>query len=109
MAATILQAADIRPEPLPEKNPSPGPGVAVAGGASHAQRENHRQIVERLRAARGEWHRVTESASFAERGSAGNVAMRIRDGLLAAYRPAGHFEAVVRDGATWARYVGAPE
>ncbi|MFD9374639.1 hypothetical protein ACFWBH_03700 [Streptomyces sp. NPDC059999] len=62
-----------------------------------------------LRARPGDWALVAERPAI---GPASNFAYRIRTGKLAAFRPAGAFEAHARstgdEGAgVWARYVGA--
>lgn len=64
-------------------------------------------IANMLRTSPGRWARIGERETP---GSARSRAHQIRQGVLAAYRPAGHFEAVARtvDGAyvIYARYVG---
>ncbi|MGW0899742.1 hypothetical protein ACWD0G_22640 [Streptomyces goshikiensis] len=61
-----------------------------------------------LRARPGDWALVAERPAI---GPASNLAYRIRTGKLAAFRPAGAFEAHSRStgdhgAGVWARYVG---
>ncbi|MFE6737563.1 hypothetical protein [Streptomyces tubercidicus] len=67
----------------------------------------HTEIVAQLRARPNEWARIQERD---KPGDAAGVAYQIRKGILAAFRPAGHFEAksrTVNDTfCVYARYVG---
>ena len=59
-----------------------------------------------LRANPKRWALLTTAVS---RPSAAQTALRIRNGLNAAWRPAGTFEAVSRKCDVYARYVGDPD
>lgn len=54
----------------------------------------------------GEWYRFPDS-----RGDEAlrTLAYRINIGMMAAFRPNGHFEAVTRNGSMYVRYVGSQE
>ena len=60
-------------------------------------RTNWPAIAQALRANPGAWAKVE---------GAEHVAMSIRRGRLQAFRPVGHFEATLRQGQVFARYVG---
>ncbi|MFD8023702.1 hypothetical protein ACFV6G_25170 [Streptomyces lavendulae] len=64
-----------------------------------------------LRERPGDWAHISDHD---QKSQAANLAYRIRQGKLRAFRPAGAFEATSRttdgtSGAVWARYVGTPE
>lgn len=73
---------------------------------SWSVRRDHVAIAAQLKSHPGQWA-IIEAG---ERNNINNVAMRIKGGVLPAYRPAGAFEAVTRtkDGevCVYARYVG---
>lgn len=68
-------------------------------------------IAAKLRADPGNWYRILEKQTNPE------IAQRIKKGEIAAFRPAGSFEATARSGqkgtnktwTIWARYVGTEE
>lgn len=84
------------------------PPPAANGGKSQREgAERHRELARQLKDSPGEWaHVATKRTSRL----AGSHAHDIRRATLAAYRPAGSFEAVARtvDGEhrVYARYVG---
>lgn len=66
------------------------------------------EIAEELRAHEGEWARI---ADYDSPNLASNYCHRIRNGVAAAFRPAGNFESQARTGDdgrgyVWARYIG---
>jgi len=70
------------------------------GREASSQRIDHDAIADALRLRPGKWARICNGAAFS--------ASAIRSGALRAYRPSGSFEAAVRCGATYLRYVGEP-
>jgi len=60
----------------------------------------HTLIAEVLRSRPGRWALVPEVGI--------NLASAVNGGGMATYRPAGTFEAVVRQGQMYMRYIGAP-
>ncbi|MFF4751806.1 hypothetical protein [Streptomyces sp. NPDC001270] len=80
--------------PLPKSAPGRRPG-------------KHARAAEQLRAHPGEWAHVTTAKNSA---SSASLAGAIRAGRLAAYAPAGSFEAAARtvkgEPRVYARYVG---
>jgi len=79
----------------------PGPGTKRA-------RHDHRAIAAELRSRPDEWALILEDVS-------NNFANQIRNGVLAAYRPVGAYEATTRGNtpsgraSIYARYVGGPD
>lgn len=51
----------------------------------------------------GQWAKVAHKET---QSAASGLATNIKAGRLAAFRPAGHFEAAMRGTDVWARYVG---
>lgn len=76
------------------------PAGRKGGGRAHAP------IAVVLKSKPGEWARVGDYDSAR---ISSQMAYVIRTGRLAAYAPAGSFEAVGRLGEVWARYVGEPD
>lgn len=76
--------------------------------AAHQQpvkKTKHGAVAAKLRRRPGEWAHI---GSYSTTLSATAIAYQIRNGRLAAYTPAGHYEAVARTegNRVWARYVG---
>jgi hypothetical protein len=84
------------------------PPAAANGGRSQREgAERHRELAQQLKDNPGEWaHVATKRTAHL----AGSHAYDIRNANLAAYRPAGSFEAVARtvdaEHRVYARYVG---
>lgn len=70
---------------------------------AHHPYRDHRPIAAACRQAPGVW---AEVGAYVTPTSAKSMASFIRTGRLRAYRPARSFEAEVRDGTLWTRYVG---
>lgn len=80
----------------------PDSQVVVFPGAAPDAASHWHLVAESLRARPGDWGRPVHGRSD------GSIVANIRRGELSAFRPAGAFEAKVRQGELWARYVGAP-
>lgn len=66
----------------------------------------HLEEADALRANPGVWTFLEEMPPTGHRARASNRANQIRGGRSAAFRPAGHFDAVFRGLAIFVRYVG---
>lgn len=66
--------------------------------------EEYLALAEALRQNTGGWAPFPKQ--YKTSGAASNTQYRIRQGMLAAFRPAGHFDAVVRQGVLYVRHVG---
>ncbi len=71
---------------------------------SGAQNEEHIALAELLRRNPGGW--VPFVQQYETSSAASNTQSRINKGVLAAFRPAGSFKAVVRQGILYVKYVG---
>jgi hypothetical protein len=65
------------------------------------RRREYLDVADTLRARPGKWAKVTP------RGKPQFFVNAVRAGLLVAF-PAGEFEAALRDGEAWVRYIGPP-
>ncbi len=71
--------------------------------ANHGGGVRHEPITAELKAKPGEWGRI---GPYKDARASSQIAYAIRQGSLTAYRPAGAFEAVGRQGWVYLRYVG---